>query len=327
MHIIAAVTSGGAYPCHEGSAPKGSAILIAPDGDPDVIMPRLKAAGADITRVQIIREVEGAKGRRRFDLATDLPLLEAAARTIKDLRVIIVDAISLPTRRAAAQATRAQLDTLADLAQAHAAAVMAILQPAGAGRVAGKPTCIDALVLGAARAALVIETDPADNTRRLLLQVKNELAPEARTLAFRMAARDIEPGQSTPWIEFEPRHHPLGARELMAQRGSNPAKAEAIEFLHTVFGSASRMSVRHIEYEARAAGLIKPSQTLTQSRTLREARLAMGLAMAPDESGGGAWAWAMPNGQHGSAQNPLPKPAVASPPLPAGRTAALTAAA
>ncbi len=332
MRIIAAVTSGSAYPCQEGNAPKGAAILVAPDGDPDVLIPGLKAAGADLARVQIIRQVQGAKGPRRFDLATDLPLLDAAARGIKDLRVIIIEGVSFPTRRAAAQATRAQLDALADLAHAHDASVMAVLQPAGTGRVAGRPLCIDPLALGAARAALVIEADPADKTRRLLLQVKNELAPEPRTLAFHVAAQEIGPGQSTARIEFEPRHHPLHARELVArqERGFNSAKAEAVEFLRTVFGGATRMHVRQIDDEARAAGLIKPNQTLTQSRTLRDARMAMGLVMAREGSGGGAWVWAMPGGDDGMPQNTLPNPAAASPPPRPARDAvqhALTAAA
>src|SRR5271165_6115482 len=83
INIIATVTTGGTYPCREGSAPKGSVILVSPHGDPDVLVPRLKAAGADLSRVQILGDVPGPDGPRRFDLATDLPLLEAAVHTIK----------------------------------------------------------------------------------------------------------------------------------------------------------------------------------------------------------------------------------------------------
>ncbi len=53
--ITATVTTGGAYPCREGRAPQGSVLLVCPDGDPDVLIPRLKAAGADLGRVQLMR--------------------------------------------------------------------------------------------------------------------------------------------------------------------------------------------------------------------------------------------------------------------------------
>ena len=109
INIIAAVTTGGTYPCREGSAPKGSVILVSPHCDPDVLVPRFKAAGADLSRVQILRDVPGPDGPRRFDLATDLSLLDAAVQTIKDLRVVVIDALSLPTGRDARRATGALL--------------------------------------------------------------------------------------------------------------------------------------------------------------------------------------------------------------------------
>jgi len=39
--IMAAITTGGAFPCGEGHAPHGSALMISPHADPDVLLPRL----------------------------------------------------------------------------------------------------------------------------------------------------------------------------------------------------------------------------------------------------------------------------------------------
>ena len=48
--IIAAVTTGGEWPCGEGQAPLGNVIILsAEDGAADTIIPRLLAAGADET--------------------------------------------------------------------------------------------------------------------------------------------------------------------------------------------------------------------------------------------------------------------------------------
>jgi putative DNA primase/helicase len=307
MSIIAAVTTGGRYPCDEGSAPDGSVILVAPGGDPDVLLPRLKAAGADLERVHIITDVTGPDGPRPFDVATDLLLLHAAIQSVKQLRVVVVDAVNLSGGRAAELATRAALDRLAILAKAVDVSVLALVQTAGADRGARKPVALDALTLGTARAAFVIEADPADANRKLLLQAKNELARDPGTLAFRLTEQKTEEDQTAARIEFEPQHHSLSAREFAARqaRGFHSARAEAFEFLRSLFGSASELTIRHVEQEARAAGLIKEKQALNQCRVLRDARMAMGLAMTCGSHDSGTWVWAKPN----------TKPAVVSPPL------------
>ena len=308
MSIIAAVTTGGSYPCDEGSAPKGSVILVAPRGDPDVLVPRLKVAGADLERVHIITDAPGHEGPRPFDLDTDLLLLHAAIRTVKGLQVVVVDAVNLSGGRAAEQATRSVLDRLAILAKAHDVSIMALVQTAGADRGVRKPAALDALTLGTARAAFVIEADPADGNRKLLLQAKNELARDPGTLAFRIAAQEIDEDQSAAHIEFEPQYHCLSAGEFAARqaRGFNSARAEGFEFLRSLFGSASELTIGHVEQEARAAGFIKDKQPLNQCRMLRDARMAMGLALMRAGGDSKAWDWAKPNTR---------KLTVASPPL------------
>ncbi len=289
--LIAAVTTGGAYPCGEGRAAKGSVILISPGADPDVLVPRFRAAGADLARVQLIRDVPGAKEPRPFDVASDLPLLDATVRAIADLRLIVIDALNLPTGRRAREATRALLDALAKFADAHEIAVVALLQPASTGRTA-RNLKLDAITLGTARAVFTIDVDPTDAKRRLLLPVKNELAPSPGILAFRIKPHEAAPGQSAACIAFEAQHYPLSAGEFAARqtRGFNSARVGAIEFLRTLMGSAAQLNLRQVEHEARAAGLIGTNQALMASRVLREARMAMGLTMTRD--GSGTWVWA-----------------------------------
>jgi putative DNA primase/helicase len=298
MSIIAAVTTGGSYPCDEGSAPSGSGsvILVAPGGDPDVLVPRLKAAGADLEHVHIITHVPGSEGARPFNLATDLLLLHTAIKTLKQPRLLVVDAVNLSGGRAAEQASRSALDRLAYLAKAHDVSIVALVQTAAADRGARKPAVLDALTLGTARAAFVIEADPADQNRKLLLQAKNELARDPGTLAFRITGQETEEDETASRIEFEPQHHSLSAHEFAARqaRGFNSARAESIEFLRSLFGSASELTIRHIEQEARAAGLIKEKQALNQCRVLRDARMIMGLAMTRAAGDGEAWVWAKP---------------------------------
>ncbi len=302
--LIASITTGGAYPCREGRAPQGSVLLVCPDGDPDVLMPRLKAAGADLGRVALMSQVQGAKGPRRFDLATDLPLLADAMRSVKDLSLIVIDGLYLPTGRSAVSAIQTLLDPLAAFADVHKVAVATILT-AGVIDRSRKVMALDPQALVAARAAFALEADPADEKRRVLLQLKNDLAPDQGMLAFRIAARPLEQGQSAAGVEFEPQHHPLTPREFTARqaRSLNLATADAMEFLSAVFGNAKQVKIAHVEHEARAAGLLRANQTLAQSRVLREARTAMGLGIIREGGDSGAWVWARPGAMAATLHN------------------------
>jgi putative DNA primase/helicase len=320
--ITATVTTGGAYPCREGRAPQGSVLLVCPDGDPDVLIPRLKAAGADLGRVHLMRQVQSAKGLRRFDLATDMPLLAEAMRSIKDLSLIVIDGLYLPIGRSAARAIQALLDPLAAFADVHKVAVTAILTSGGFNDRSRTVAAFDAQALGAARAAFALETDPADAKRRVLVEMKNELAPDLGMLAFRIGAREFGQGQSAARVEFEPQHHPLNPREFAARqaRSLNSATADAIEFLSALGGGGKQLKVSHIEHEARAAGLLRANQTLAQSRVLRDARMAMGLGIIREGADSGAWVWAKagpPAQPAATVQSPFLQPALAQTKLPA----------
>ena len=177
-------------------------------------------------------------------------------------------------------------------------------------------------LLGAARAAFALETDPADAKRRVLVEMKNELAPDLGMLAFRIGAREFGQGQSAARVEFEPQHHPLNPREFAARqaRSLNSATADAIEFLSALGGGGKQLKVSHIEHEARAAeALLRANHTLAQSRVLRDARMAMGLGIIREGADSGAWVWAK--------AGPPAQPGFCSPePIPTARARADQAA-
>jgi hypothetical protein len=60
--IIARISRGGPWPCNEGQAPIGNAILLSAEDDiADTIAPRLIAAGTDLRRVTILKMVREAR--------------------------------------------------------------------------------------------------------------------------------------------------------------------------------------------------------------------------------------------------------------------------
>ena len=151
--------------------------------------------------------------------------------------MIVIDAVHVQSgrSRAAAREAGALFDALAELAQRHNVAVLAIAHPVGADYLSRKPISFGALPLTAACAAFLVEADPADASRRLLLQVKNELACDPGTLSFCIAERrnPERPSESAAGVRFAPQKLALDPREFTARqaRGFNSAKAEAIEFL------------------------------------------------------------------------------------------------
>jgi hypothetical protein len=57
-HLVANVTTGECWPCGEGQAIQGSAVIFSAEDDAaDTIVPRLMAAGADLDRVRIVEAV------------------------------------------------------------------------------------------------------------------------------------------------------------------------------------------------------------------------------------------------------------------------------
>jgi hypothetical protein len=75
--MVARITRGDSWPCGEGSAPLGNVILLTAEDDVrDTVTPRLKAAGADLERVEIVQMVRDA-GTERLAWS---PILTCCAR-------------------------------------------------------------------------------------------------------------------------------------------------------------------------------------------------------------------------------------------------------
>ncbi|MBV8512099.1 MAG: AAA family ATPase [Xanthobacteraceae bacterium] len=293
--VIARVTAGSASPCQEGMAPQGAVLLIAPQGDADVFGLRFRAAGGELTQLHTLREVKDGAKTRPFDFEKDVAGLNPLIEGIKDLRLIAIDALPVPGGRgaAAARKTEALFEQLAALACRHNVAVLAIARQSGGDYLSRKPVPFGSLPLTAATTAFLVEIDPNDEDRRLLLQVKNELSGDPGTLAFGIVRRE-----NAAAIALAPAKPIVTPRAFTARNapGFNSAKADAIAFLRGLFAHTPQIKVREIEQEARAVGLLGANQPLSQCRPLRDARAALDLIVIRAGFGpGGSWVWAKPD--------------------------------
>lgn len=307
--ISAVVSNGSDWPCGEGCAPQGDVIFMsAEDGIEDTIVPRLIAAGADLTRVRIVAaatKMDGT-GRKTFSLKTDVVLLEELASQTGSVRVIIVDPISAYMGGADGNGnveTREVLEPLAEMANRLKIAVVAVthLNKGGAGNQSALNRFAGSIAfVAAARAAFAVIQDPDDEERRLLLQAKSNLGKKCEGLAFRLEQRLVTGDIVSSNVMFEGQYvsasldEALNASECRGgERHTN--KDEAANFLRTVLAGGA-LPVLQIESEARDAGLLGRDSPISQNKAFRSAREELGIA--PQRQGGtgakGQWVWGLP---------------------------------
>jgi AAA domain-containing protein len=301
--MAAAVTTGGEWPCGEGRAPQGDVVILsAEDGATDTVVPRLMAAGADCERVHLVTAVQDQR-RRAFDLGADLALLENEVARIGDVRLIIIDPISsyLGTKvdSHVNTAVRAVLEPVSEMAARLRVAVVAITHPPkGTGTTAINRFNGSVAFVAASRAAFMVTRDADDDTRRLFLPVKNNLAAGGSGLAFRLEQRivgDVGKGivASSVFWENEPvtvtADQALQAMDTQGNGGCTEA-TEAEQFLReTLAGGA--VAATDIRREVTAAGLswasVRRAQKRLGIRPARHAESGDGLASR------GRWYWSL----------------------------------
>jgi hypothetical protein len=135
VDMAARVSCGTPFPIYDKPSPtvKGHVFYVTSEGVPEMILvPRLKAAGADLEKIEIIEGVYLRKDHfSMFDITANLPLIERRARDFPDLKLIIFDPIAsfLPERINPSQqnAVRQAMDKISELAYKLGIAVPTVM--------------------------------------------------------------------------------------------------------------------------------------------------------------------------------------------------------
>ena len=273
LDVTARITKGTTWP--DGSpAPQGDVLLLsAEDG-----------RAADSSRVHALTAIKQIDGTERgFDLSRDLPALEVALRRTTPV-LMIIDPLSAylgKTDSWRASEVRGVLTPLVMLAEHYNCAVVGVLHltknsaQKALNRVMGSVAFV-----GQARIVQTVAADPDDEARRLLIHVKNNLAPPPPTLAFRFD------GSRVAWEDG-----PVEGVTADSVLGELPAdqveRKDTEAFLRELLADGEPMPQRDVVRAARANGI--------SERTLKRVKAKLNVKSKLVGFGReGQWRWWLP---------------------------------
>src|SRR5215204_3319704 len=192
--LAARTTTGEQWPDGTGGCNPGGVIILAAEDDvEDTLVPRLIAAGADMSRVFNIRSVreprDGNMARRSFSLQADLAMLEAEISERGDIRFVIIDPVTSYLGKVDSHKNaevRTVLEPLGEVAaRCRVAMVCNNHFSKGTGNANSRIIGSVAFV-NQARAAFIVAPDAENEDRMLFMPSKMNVGPKGDGLAYRI---------------------------------------------------------------------------------------------------------------------------------------------
>lgn len=293
LNLAACVTAGLAFPWDrdQGKREPGYVVVLsAEDSRESVIVPRLKAAGADLSKV-IFFDITTTDGTREPQITeADMAELEAVIVDYS-VRLVIVDPVVAYLPDAADtnsdHSVRRVLRKLASLAERTGPAVLGLRHFRKAGsdnplyRGGGSIGFI-----GLARCAFVVGPNPDDpgGESRIFAMSKSNLAPIAPSVSYRIITHPVEGCAAVEWGK----ESPLKARDITGDPKGMKKK-----------DMAKALILSHRGETVDAAEMLEEAEECDIStKTLHRAAKAMGISredgtIVKTEDGLG-WKWIIP---------------------------------
>ncbi len=183
LAIATAVSLGKGLPGTEAIESASVVLASAEDGLGDTIRPRLDAMGADV------RNIHAIKGALDFG-DSGLAQLEDFIQQVKPALVIIdplVAYIGANVDIHRSNETRAVMAKLADIAEKHSCAILAIRHLTKGGTLKPIYRGLGSIDFAAScRSVLMAGCDPDNDQKRGIVQIKSNLAPKGQAIGFEL---------------------------------------------------------------------------------------------------------------------------------------------
>jgi RecA-family ATPase len=223
--LAATMTCGGRWP--DGTRAECGSVLVwsGEDDNADTLNPRLRAAGADMSRVYVVEGVREGLERYPFDPARDMDALRLALVNLPDVRLIVIDpivsAVSGDSHKNAE--VRRGLQPLVDLAGQLRCALLGVTHFSKGTRGRDPVERITGSLAFSALARLVMvtakqEADGERPERRVMLRAKSNLSPDGGGFVYDLQQGELDgfPGVSASSVRWGEAVHGT-ARELLAE--------------------------------------------------------------------------------------------------------------
>lgn len=304
--MAARVTTGEPWPCTvEARTPASVVMLSAEDDIEDTIVPRLIAAGADLSRVTFINGVTDYSGdapaKAWLSLDKHVEQLASVLRAQRgQVRLLVIDPISAYMGRDVDSHRNSDVRTvlagLADLASQHRAAVLVVthLRKSDSSTALYRVTGSLAFT-AAARAVYAVAKDPDDDHHRLMVCAKNNLAVSTMGFGYVVKAND----DAIPYVEWGETPELRSLDEIFGQEQESPREAARNQRADEIAGWLNtRLSSGPVPatamWESAKENGYSERDVRTAKRALKVRAEIMGFQ--------GNWHWMLPNGQAGQMQ-------------------------
>ena len=287
IDLAARVSTGRDFP---GGAANGKAghvlILSAEDNPADTIVPRLIAAGADRSRIHIVKAIRDGDGERPFNLSVDLDQLEREYDLTR-VKLLVIDPVGSylgSANRNSGGDVRTILDRLASFAAKHGLAALAVSHLNKSTGASAITRIIGSTEWVAVPRAVFLVTEEAGTDRRLFLPLKNNLAPDRVGYAFRIENKIVADGIKTSAVVWDPDPVTTTADEALAAAAKNKkASSTAMDFLEQLLRDGPVDQSEAVRLGAEAG---------FTEKNLRMARENLGVKSKKEGFGAeGKWVW------------------------------------
>lgn len=267
VDLAARTTTAGIMPDGTQGVQGGVVILALEDGLADTIVPRLRAAGGDTSKVMAIRGTPDITGTLRYTTIQDVDQITKACEAV-NAKLVIIDPIMAHLGDANSfkdQDVRQAMAPLVKMADENKLAVVIVrhLNKAQGGSSmyrGGGSIGFN----GLARVCLLVAKDPENESRRILAGIKSNLAPLPSSLSY-----EIENCQGVPRVSWGGTCDHT-ADELLAIPSSPEEKSaldEAKDFLLDILKDGASINTKEILKQSKNSGIA--------DRTLKRAKSAL----------------------------------------------------
>jgi putative DNA primase/helicase len=305
IDIAARITTGGKWPDGTGTAPRGGVILFGMEDDPErVVVPRLRAAAADLELVRIVDGLEdgtrsqGDEWLSPVSIDRDLDLVRRELDAFPECRLIVFDPLSqfVDVEENSNKDTRAALAPLVSMAQERGVSIIGVMHlnkktdTAMIQRISGASSYGQM-----ARQIIFVGHDPDDpatgmERRRAMIVAKSSYGGQDTGQLYRVTTRSGDhPG--IEWIAgtVERDAESLNPKPAGVSREYQERRGEAVDALRDALAGGPRPG-REVEADLDAMGF-KRRQIDHAAGVLEVVK-----RQCRDADGRRAWTWSLPAG-------------------------------